>query len=81
MAPEDPPLPGLAAEPGQPPGFAPGSAQIRGGHMRMIVGYNEFKKQVLFSDTWGAGHEKKQMALHWAYQVTDGLYTLTPRTY
>ena len=37
--------------------------------------------QVLFTDSWGAGHELKRMSLAGAYTSTDGLYTLTPRSY
>lgn len=64
---EDPPL--------------PGSGQVSGGHMRLIIGYDEKAQQVLFSDSWGAGHELKRMSLPGAFASTDGLYTLTPRSY
>ncbi|MBL9129820.1 MAG: C39 family peptidase [Verrucomicrobiaceae bacterium] len=57
----------------------PGSGQTRGGHMRMIIGYNEAKNQILFTDSWGAGHELKRMALLDAYDVTIGLYSMAPR--
>lgn len=63
--PEDPPL--------------PGSGQTRGGHMRMVIGYNLAKNQVIFTDSWGAGHELKRMALLDAYDVTMGLYSMAPR--
>jgi hypothetical protein len=63
--PEDPPL--------------PGAGQTRGGHMRMIIGYNLAKNQVLFTDSWGAGHELKRMAMLDAYDVTMGLYSMAPR--
>ena len=63
---EDPPL--------------PAGGQIAGGHMRMIIGYNEAKGQFLFTDSWGAGHELKRMAQTDAIQVTDGLYVMTPRS-
>jgi hypothetical protein len=62
---EDPPL--------------PGSGQTRGGHMRMIIGYNEARNQILFTDSWGAGHELKRMTLLDAYDVTIGLYSMAPR--
>jgi hypothetical protein len=57
----------------------PGSGQTRGGHMRMIIGYNDAKKQVIFTDSWGAGHELKRMALLDAYDVTIGLFSMAPR--
>jgi len=63
--PEDPPL--------------PGGGQISGGHMRMVIGYNLAKNQVLFTDSWGAGHELKRMAMLDAYDVTLGLYSMAPR--
>jgi hypothetical protein len=62
--PEDPPL----------------RMQTEGGHMRMIIGYNEEKQQVLFSDSWGAGHELKRMSLLDALQASHGLYQLLPKT-
>jgi len=62
---EDPPL--------------PVSGQTIGGHMRMIIGYNEAKKHIIFSDTWGAGHELKRMDLPSAWECSIGLYSMTPR--
>lgn len=52
--------------------------QAGGGHMRMIIGYNEKEKKIIFSDTWGAGHEFKTMDEHDAYEATEGLYLLKP---
>jgi hypothetical protein len=63
--PEDPPL--------------PGGGQVSGGHMRMVIGYNLAKNQLIFTDSWGAGHELKRMALLDAYDVTLGLYSMAPR--
>ena len=63
--PEDPPL--------------PNAGQISGGHMRMVIGYNLAKNQVIFTDSWGAGHELKRMAMLDAYDVTMGLYSMAPR--
>jgi hypothetical protein len=57
----------------------PGAGQTRGGHMRMIIGYNLEKNQILFTDSWGAGHELKRMATLDAYDVTIGLYSMAPR--
>ncbi len=54
------------------------SAQSRGGHMRLIIGYNAKTKEVYYSDTWGMGHELKKMPLADAWTITDGLFTLEP---
>lgn len=40
------------------------------GHMRLIIGYNDAKGIIYYSDTWGAGHEKKQMNAFNAYMIT-----------
>ena len=67
----------LGQKPEIPP--LPNGGQISGGHMRMIIGYNMAKNQVIFTDSWGAGHELKRMALLDAYDVTMGLYSMAPR--
>lgn len=69
---------GRAAE--EPP--LPGAGQTRGGHMRMIIGYKMENNQItkiLFTDSWGSGHELKRMAAYDAYDVTIGLYSMAPR--
>jgi hypothetical protein len=76
VVPEDPPLSTPAATLG-PGGF--GRMQATGGHMRMIIGYNEQRNQVIFTDSWGEGHEIKRMAISDAASVTDGVYLLEPR--
>jgi hypothetical protein len=53
--------------------------QVSGGHMRLIVGYNPEKKEILYSDSWGYGHELKRMALEDAYLITTGLFVVEPR--
>jgi hypothetical protein len=52
--------------------------QSGGGHMRLIIGYNAGKDEIIFSDSWGAGHEKKRMAAPDASAATMGLYLLQP---
>ncbi|MES2922300.1 MAG: C39 family peptidase [Verrucomicrobiota bacterium] len=52
--------------------------QAGGGHMRMIIGYNDKTGHVLFSDSWGAGHELKRMTLSNAYSATHGLFVMLP---
>lgn len=54
--------------------------QFGGGHMRLIIGYNTSKNEIIFSDSWGAGHEKKRMAAPDASAATMGLYLLQPST-
>ena len=54
------------------------SPQARGGHMRLIIGYDAKAKEVYYSDTWGGGHELKKMPLANAWTITDGLFTLEP---
>ena len=63
--PEDPPL--------------PNAGQISGGHMRMMIGYNATSNLVIFTDSWGAGHELKRMSVADASEVTLGLYSMSPR--
>ncbi len=52
--------------------------QANGGHMRMIIGYNDKTEELLFSDSWGAGHELKRMKMSHAYDATQGLFVLKP---
>ncbi len=52
--------------------------QTTGGHMRMIIGYNDRSERMIFSDSWGVGHERKTMAMEDAYRATTGLFALQP---
>lgn len=54
--------------------------QASGGHMRLIIGYNREKREILYSDSWGRGHELKRMALEDAYVITTGLVVIEPRS-
>jgi len=49
-----------------------------GGHMRLILGYNQGTDELLYSDSWGPGHEIKRLPFDQAWTVTTGLYTVTP---
>ncbi len=71
LHPEEPPLSGVNGV---------GSGQSLGGHMRMIIGYNEKAGKVLFTDSWGAGHELKRMDMNGAFADSHGLYLLLPKT-
>jgi hypothetical protein len=69
---------GLGKFPEDPP-LTSGGGQISGGHMRVMIGYNSAKNQIIFTDSWGAGHEVKRMAAADAYEATLGLYSMSPR--
>jgi len=65
-------LVGIVAEP-----KLPGDGEVSG-HMRMIVGYNAKTREILYSDTWGAGHEEKRMSMDDAWVITKGTFVVTP---
>jgi hypothetical protein len=50
-----------------------------GGHLRLIIGYSTQRGQVLYTDTWGAGHELKRMKMDDAWAITQGLFVIEPR--
>lgn len=50
--------------------------QTRGGHMRLIIGYNMKEQTVIYSDSWGAGHEKKTISAAEAAAMTSGRYVI-----
>ena len=52
--------------------------QPSGGHMRSIIGYNKKTDELIYSDSWGAGHEEKRMPFDEAFTMTLGLRTLEP---
>lgn len=47
-----------------------------GSHMRLIIGYNEERGEILYSDSWGEGHELKRMDGQDALSITRGMYYL-----
>ena len=52
---------------------------IRGGpHMRLIIGYNQKKGTIIFSDSWGKFATRRDMKIN-AFANTDCLYVLRPR--
>lgn len=51
-----------------------------GGHMRLIMGYHPRTKEIIYTDSWGAGHEFKRMGLKDAVTITTGLVTIEPRS-
>ena len=52
--------------------------QTGGGHMRLIIGYNDKKETIIYSDSWGAGHDKKEMPIANAYCMTNVLLAMPP---
>ena len=56
----------------------PGLPQDGGGHMRLIIGYNDKKNEILYTDSWGAGHELKRMPVDWAWTITHSLMYMKP---
>ena len=58
----------------------PGLMQSSGGHMRLIIGFNDKKNEILYTDSWGAGHELKRMPADWAWTITRCLMYMKPLT-
>lgn len=56
----------------------PALPQAFGGHMRLIIGYNKKKSEIIYTDSWGMGHEFKRMSLDDAFFITSGLYSMAP---
>ncbi len=50
-----------------------------GGHLRLIIGYNWTKNLIIYSDTWGQGHDKKHLPLDQAFTITQSLFSLEPK--
>lgn len=66
---------GILAERGGGAEALPAQDRVKiGVHMRLIIGYNEERKEILYSDSWGDGHELKRMSADDALSITSGLY-------
>ena len=52
--------------------------QAVGGHMRLIIGYNHRDDSIIYSDSWGPGHEAKRMPADQAFAITNGLFLIKP---
>lgn len=50
----------------------------RVGHMRLIIGYNPKTGGVIYTDSWGAGHERKVMTLAEAEEMTTAVFSMAP---
>jgi hypothetical protein len=46
--------------------------------MRLIIGYNDKTREIVYTDTWGAGHEYKRMSVENAWTITDAALYLKP---
>ncbi len=55
------------------PGMQQGS-----GHMRLIIGYNTKSGEILYTDSWGAGHELKRMSFALGEAITQAVFTIQP---
>jgi hypothetical protein len=55
-----------------------GIPQNAGGHMRLIIGYNTKTAEILYTDSWGAGHELKRMPADDAWTMTTGAMSIEP---
>lgn len=56
----------------------PPTYMTSGSHMRIIFGYNNASNELLYTDSWGAGHARKTMSIDDAWTITDGLYVIEP---
>jgi hypothetical protein len=55
-----------------------GNPQAQGGHLRLIIGYNTEKREILYTDSWGPAHELKRMSSENAWSKTFHLYVMKP---
>lgn len=53
--------------------------QMAGGHMRLIIGYNPKTDEMIYSDSWGKGHEMKKMTWNKAWAITQMAYIFLPK--
>ena len=53
--------------------------QAWGGHMRLIIGYNKKTDEIVYTDTWGPGHEFKKMPWDDAWSITTFYSVMMPR--
>ena len=56
-----------------------GLPQTRGGHARLIIGYNLKNKTIIYTDSWGAMHARKTMPAADAMGMTMGRYIIKLR--
>lgn len=64
---------GILDEPGLP------SSQPPGGHLRLIVGYRDSPREIVFADPWGPAHAAKRLPLADAWAETATLHSFQIR--
>ena len=52
--------------------------QASGGHMRLIIGYEDNGNTIVYSDSWGDRHVRKTMRTEEAIAITTGLRCIAP---
>ncbi|MCK4982752.1 MAG: C39 family peptidase, partial [Victivallaceae bacterium] len=62
---------GMVKEPRRP--------QNMGGHMRLITGYNLKTDEIIYSDSWGKGHDFKKISWGKAWVMTQMAYVFIPK--
>lgn len=55
-----------------------GGADLGGPHMRLIIGYNEKKGTIVYSDSWGASAARRIMKTAEAFSITSSTYFVKP---
>ena len=62
-------------------GIVPENPSIpgQGAHMRLVIGFNLKTSEILYTDSWGKGHELKRMSFENAWTISMGLYTIQPK--
>lgn len=53
--------------------------QARGGHGRLIIGYNLKEQTIIYTDSWGSMHARKTMPAEEALSMTTGRYVIRLR--
>ena len=53
--------------------------QNTGGHMRLITGYNNKTDEMIYSDSWGNGHDFKRISWGKAWVMTNMAYVFIPK--
>ncbi len=48
-------------------------------HARLINGYNPNTKEIIYTDTWGPGHERKTMKLSEAWAISNMILNVRPQ--
>ena len=46
--------------------------------VRLIIGYNQKTHEILYTDSWGVGHELKRMPEDRAFAITREVFFLRP---